>query len=388
MDFELSEEQRLFRQTLREFADKEIVPVASEWERAGRYPAEIVGKLKDLGLFGLNVPEEYGGLGADRVSYALAFEEVARAWLGAAGLFGPHSVACWLLSRNGTAEQKERYLPAMATGEIRSGIALTEPGAGTDLQGIVTTATKDGDHYVVSGTKTWITNARVAGMLPALVKTAKAERAHHGMSVLLVDTDSPGFSVGRDLPKLGYKGPETCELVLDQVRVPARNLLGGEEGHGLQQILNGLEIGRINIAARAVGVAQAAYDAALGYARERQAFGRPIADFQAIQLKLADMATEIQAARLLTYWAAAKSQACGGRVDMEAGMAKMYASEVAIKCALESMRVHGAYGYSAEFVVERLYRDAPLMAIGEGTNDIQRLVIARSLISGAGHLGW
>lgn len=388
MDFELSEEQRLFRQTLREFADKEIVPVATEWERAGRYPAEIVRKLKDLGLFGLNVPAEYGGLGADRVSYALAFEEIARAWLGAAGLFGPHSVACWLVSRHGTDEQQARYLPGMATGEIRSGIALTEPGAGTDLQGIITTAAKDGDDYVVSGTKTWITNARVAGMLPVLVKTAKAERAPHGMSVLLVDTDSAGFSVGRDLPKLGYKGPETCELVLDQVRVPARNLLGGEEGHGLRQILNGLEIGRINIAARAVGVAQAAYDAALGYARQRRAFGRPIADFQAIQLKLADMATEIQAARLLTYWAAAKSQASGGRVDMEAGMAKMYASEVAIKCALESMRVHGAYGYSAEFIVERLYRDAPLMAIGEGTNDIQRLVIARSLISGAGHLGW
>jgi alkylation response protein AidB-like acyl-CoA dehydrogenase len=388
VDFELSEEQRLLRQTLREFADKEIVPTAPQWERAGTYPAEIVGKLKDLGLFGLNVPSEYGGLGADRVSYALTFEEIARAWLGATGLFGPHSVACWLVSRHGTDEQKARYLPGMATGEIRSGIALTEPGAGTDLQGIITTASKDGDDYVVSGTKTWITNARVAGMLPVLVKTAKAERAPRSMSVLLVDTDSPGFSVGRDLPKLGYKGPETCELVLDQVRVPARNLLGGEEGHGLRQILNGLEIGRINIAARAVGVAQAAYDAALGYARQRQAFGRPIADFQAIQLKLADMATEIQAARLLTYWAAAKSQASGGRVDMEAGMAKMDASEVAIKCALESMRVHGAYGYSAEFIVERLYRDAPLMAIGEGTNDIQRLVIARSLISGAGHLGW
>ena len=389
MDFELTDEQRLFRQTLREFADKEIVPVASEWERTGRYPAEIVKRLRELGLFGLNVPEEYGGLGADRVSYALAFEEIARAWLGAAGLFGPHSVACWLIARNGTHQQKERYLPKMATGELRSGIALTEPGAGTDLQGITTTATKDGDHYVVSGTKTWITNARVAGVLPVLVKTAKdTSKAHQGMSVLLIDTGSPGFTVGRDLPKLGYKGPETCELVLDQVRVPADCLLGGEEGHGLQQILNGLEIGRINIAARAVGVAQAAYEAALGYARDRRAFGQPISDFQAIQLKIADMATEIQAARLLTYWAAAKSDAGGGRLDMEAGMAKMYASEVAIKCALESMRIHGAYGYSAEFVVERLYRDAPLMAIGEGTNDIQRLVIARSLVSGSGRLGW
>lgn len=391
MDFELSDEQRLFRQTLREFADKEIMPVAPEWERTGRYPTEIVARLREMGLFGLNVPEEYGGLAADRVSYALAFEEIARAWLGAAGLIGPHSVACWMVARHGTAGQKERYLPGMASGELRSGIALTEPGAGTDLQGITTMAVRDGGHYVVSGTKTWITNARVAGVLPVLVKTGRAERAHHGMSVLLVETSAPGFTVSRDLPKLGYKGPETCELVLDQVRVPAENLLGGEEGRGLQQVLGGLEIGRINIAARAVGVAQAAFDAALGYSRDRTAFGKPISDFQAIQLKLADMATEIQAARLLTYWAAARSEeraATGGRVDMEAGMAKMYASEVAIKCALESMRIHGGYGYSAEFVVERLYRDAPLMAIGEGTNDIQRLVIARSLVSGAGRLGW
>ncbi|GAA3204535.1 acyl-CoA dehydrogenase family protein [Actinocorallia longicatena] len=388
MDFELNDEQRLFRQTLRDFADKEIMPVASEWERTGRYPAEFVERFKEMGLFGLNVPEEYGGLGADRVSYALAFEEIARAWLGAAGLFGPHSVACWLISRSGTEDQKRRFLPLMATGELRSGLGLTEPGAGTDLQGIITTAVREGDHYVVNGTKTWITNARVAGLLPVLVKTGTADRAHEAMSVLLVDTSTPGFSVTRDLPKLGYKGPETCELVLDQVRVPVENLLGGEEGRGLQQILGGLEIGRINIAARAVGVAQAAYDAALGYSREREAFGKPISDFQAIQLKLADMATEIQAARLLTYWAAATSQRTGGRVDMEAGMAKMYASEVAIKCSLESMRIHGGYGYSAEFVVERLYRDAPLMAIGEGTNDVQRLVIARSLVSGKGRLGW
>ncbi|WP_312881139.1 acyl-CoA dehydrogenase family protein [Thermomonospora cellulosilytica] len=388
VDFELSDEQRMFRRTLRDFADKEIMPVASEWERTGRYPDQIVERLRELGLFGLNVPEEYGGLAADRVCYALAFEEIARAWLGAAGLFGPHSVACWIVARNGTPEQKRRYLPRMATGELRSGICLTEPGAGTDLQGIATTAVRDGDHYVVTGAKTWITNARVAGVLPVLVKTRPGERSPQALSVLLVDTGSPGFQVTRDLPKLGYKGPETSELVLDRVRVPVENLLGGEEGRGMQQVLGGLEIGRINIAARAVGVAQAAYDAALGYAREREAFGRPISDFQAIQLKLADMATEIQAARLLTYWAAARSQATGGRVDMEAGMAKMYASEVAIRCALESMRIHGGYGYSAEFVVERLYRDAPLMAIGEGTNDVQRLVIARSLVSGAGRLGW
>jgi alkylation response protein AidB-like acyl-CoA dehydrogenase len=383
VNFELDDEQRLFRQTLRDFADKRIAPVAAELERSGEYPEEILAGLRDLGLFGLNVPEEYGGLGADRVSYALAFEEIARAWLGAAGLFGPHSVACTLIARSGTPSQKERYLPRMATGELRSGIALTEPGAGSDLRAITTTATRDDDGYLVSGTKTWITNARVAGMLPILVKTGGGE-----LSVLLVDTSAPGFSVGRDLPKLGYKGPETCELSLVDVRVPAENLLGGVPGRGLKQVLSALEIGRVNIAARAVGVAQAAYEAALAYSRERTAFGQPIAGFQSIQIKLADMATEIQAARLLTYWAAARSQATTGRVDMEAGMAKMYASEVAIKCALESMRIHGAYGYSAEYVVERLYRDAPLMAIGEGTNDIQRLVIARSLISGAGRVGW
>jgi alkylation response protein AidB-like acyl-CoA dehydrogenase len=387
VDFELTDEQRLFQQTLRDFADKEIVPVAQELERTGTYPTKILAGLKELGLFGLNVPEEYGGLGADRIAYSLAFEEIGRAWLGAAGLFGIHSVACWLIARNGTDEQKERYLPRMATGELRSGLGLTEPGAGTDLQGIVTTAVRDGDHYVVNGTKTWITNARVAGMLPMLVKTDKSvQKPQDGMSVLLVDTDSPGFTVSKDLPKLGYKGPETCELVLDNVRVPVANLLGGVEGRGLQQVLNGLEIGRINVASRAVGVAQAAYDAALRYSRERHAFGQPISGFQAIQLKLADMATEIQAARLLTRWAAARSQA-GGRVDMEAGMAKLYASEVALKCSLESMRIHGAYGYSGEFIVERLYRDAPLMAIGEGTNDVQRLVIARALVSGAGHVG-
>jgi alkylation response protein AidB-like acyl-CoA dehydrogenase len=388
VDFELTDEQRLFRETLRDFADREIVPVAQELERSGTYPDKIAARLAELGLFGLNVPEEYGGLGIDRVCYALAFEEIARAWLGAAGLFGIHSVACWLVARNGTEEQKRRYLPAMATGALRSGLGLTEPGAGTDLQGITTTAVKRGERYVVNGTKTWITNARVAGMLPILVKTDKSvQKPHHGVSALLVDTHSPGFTVSRDLPKLGYKGPETCELILDNVEVPAENLLGGVAGRGLQQVLNALEIGRINVASRAVGVAQAAYDAALRYARDRHAFGQPIANFQAIQLKLADMATEIQAARLLTHWAAARSQASGGRIDLEAGMAKMYASEVALKCSLESMRIHGAYGYSAEFIVERLYRDAPLMAIGEGTNDVQRLVIARSLISGSGRIG-
>ncbi|MGW4794384.1 acyl-CoA dehydrogenase family protein [Nonomuraea sp. NPDC004297] len=387
MDFELTDEQKAFRETLRAFVDKEIVPVATEWEHSGRYPAEIVEKMKQMGLFGLSVPEEYGGMAADMVSFALVFEEIARGWMGVAGTIGSHSLACWMIARHGTEEQKRRHLPDLASGARRTAIALTEPGAGTDLQGIQTRAARDGDHYVVTGTKTWITNARHADPLPVLVKTSIEEPAHKGMSVLLVDPSAPGFGVSRDLPKLGYKGTETCEVVLDEVRVPVSCLLGGVEGRGMQQVLGGLELGRVNIAARAVGVAQAAYDAALAYARERTAFGQPIADFQAIQLKLADMATEIQAARLLTYWAA--SQADGGRrVDMEAGMAKYFASEVALKATLESMRVHGGYGYSQEYVVERLYRDAPLMAIGEGTNDVQRMVIARALVSGKGKVGW
>ncbi|MFF0775130.1 acyl-CoA dehydrogenase family protein [Nonomuraea wenchangensis] len=387
MDFELTDEQKAFRETLRAFVDKEIVPVAVEWEHSGRYPAEIIDKMKQMGLFGLSVPEEYGGMGADMVSFALVFEEIARGWMGVAGTIGSHSLACWMINRHGTEEQRRLYLKDLATGARRTAIALTEPGAGTDLQGIQTRAVRDGDHYVVTGTKTWITNARHADPLPVLVKTSITEPAHKGMSVLLVDPSSPGFSVSRDLPKLGYKGTETCEVVLDEVRVPVSALLGGVEGRGMQQVLGGLEIGRVNIAARAVGVAQAAYDAALGYARQRTAFGQPIADFQAVQLKLADLATEIQAARLLTYWAASQADS-GKRVDMEAGMAKYFASEVALKASLESMRIHGGYGYSQEFVVERLYRDAPLMAIGEGTNDVQRLVIARALVSGKGRIGW
>ncbi|MBX6383579.1 MAG: acyl-CoA dehydrogenase family protein [Microbispora sp.] len=386
MDFELNEEQRLFRQTLREFVDKEIIPVAPEWERTGRYPEEIVRRFAQLGLFGMTIPERYGGLDLDRVSFALVFEEIARGWMGVAGILGSHSLSAWMIARYGTEEQRRHYLPDLATGARRTGIALTEPGAGTDLQGIATRAVRDGDHYVVTGTKTWITNARHADPLPVLVKTSIETPAHRGMSVLLVDAGSEGLTIGRDLPKLGYKGTETCEVVLDGVRVPASRLLGGVEGRGMQQVLSALELGRINIAARAVGVAQCAYDAALGYARERHAFGQPIAGFQAIQLKLADMATEIQAARLMTYWAAVRSEA--GPVRSEAAMAKYFASEVALRATMEAMRIHGAYGYSQEFVIERLYRDAPLMAIGEGTNDVQRLIIAKALIEGDATLGW
>lgn len=382
MDFELSAEHQLFQRTLREFVDAEIRPVVKDWEHAGRYPTEIVESMKGMGLFGITVPEEYGGMGADFVSLALVFEEISRGWMGIAGILGSHSLSCFIIARHGTEDQKGRFLSDLASGRRRTGIALTEPDAGTDLQGIKTRAIRDGDHYVLSGSKLWITNARYADPLPVLVKTdPDARPAHRGMSLILVEKGTPGFEVSRDLPKLGYKGPESCEVQLDNVRVPAENLVGGVEGRGFQQAMSGLEIGRLNIAARAVGVAQEAYDQALGYANTRRAFDRKIADFQAIQLKLAEMATNTQAARLLVWWAASLADQ-GRRVDVEAGMAKYFASEVACQNSLDSMRIHGGMGYSQELDIERLYRDAPLMVIGEGTNDIMRMVIARGLISG------
>ena len=387
MDFTFDEQQTAFRKALRTFVDKEIVPVASEWERSGRYPTEIVDHMKAMGLFGITTPEEYGGIDLDKVSFTLVYEELARGWMGIAGIVGSHNLSCWMIAKHGTEEQKRSLLPKLSAGEWRTGVGLTEPGAGTDLQGIKTTAKRDGDHYVVNGAKTWITNARHANVLPVLVKTdASATPPHKGMSLLLIDTSTEGFEVQRDMGKLGYKGTESCEITLENVRVPVDALLGGVEGRGLQQALSGLEIGRLNIAGRSVGIAQAAYDAALQYAKERTAFGQPIADFQAIQLKIADIATQLQAARLMTYWAASQADS-GKRVDMEAGMAKYFASETAITASLEAMRIHGGYGYSTEFVVERLYRDAPLMAIGEGTNDIMRTVIAKSLVAGSSVIG-
>lgn len=387
MDFNLSDEQTLFRDTIREFVDSEIRPVARDWEQSGRYPTEIVESLSRMGLFGMTVPSEYGGMEVDFVSLAIVFEEISRAWMGIAGILGSHSLSCLMIARHGTAEQKARYLPELATGKRRTGIALTEPDAGTDLQGIKTRARLDGDEYVVSGTKIWITNARHANPLPVLVKTdPDADPAHRGMSVLLIEQGTPGFVVSRDMGKLGYKGTESCEISLEDVRLPRDALLGGEPGHGLQQVLEALELGRINIAARGVGVAQEAYDQSLAYSRQREAFGRPISGFQAIQLKLADMATQVQAARLLTYWAAGRAD-LGQRTDLEAGMAKLFASETALSNSIEAMRIHGGAGYSTELDIERLYRDSPLMVIGEGTNEVQRIVIARALLAGRASIG-
>jgi alkylation response protein AidB-like acyl-CoA dehydrogenase len=381
MDFSLNDEQEQFRQVVRNFVDKEIRPVASEMEHSGAYPTAIVALMKEMGLFGMTVPVEYGGLGLDSVSLALVFEEISRGWMGIAGVLGSHSLACRMIAMHGTISQKERFLRDLASGKRRTGIALTEPDAGSDLQGISTRAWRDGDHYIVRGTKTWITNARYADPLPVLVKTnTEAVPAHHGMSILLIEAGTPGFTVTRDLGKLGYKGPESCEVLLDDARVPVENLLGGVEGTGMKQALSALEIGRVNVAARSVGIAQAALDAAVQYSQERKAFGKPISEFQAIQLRLADTATEVQAARLLTWWSAEQLDQ-GGRADLETGMAKLFASEVAIRASLQAMRVFGSYGYSTDFEIERLYRDAPLMAIGEGTNDILRTVIAKGLVA-------
>lgn len=384
MDFELTPEQQALQDLIRDFARRSIAPVARELEQSDRYPEEIVADMRGMGLFGMLVPEAYGGIGLDAVSYSIVFEELSRAWMGVAGVLGTHSMACRIIAADGTEEQKDRWLGRMASGEVPSGLALTEPGAGSDLQGITTTARRDGDAYVINGTKTWITNARRARVLPVLVKTdPSAQPPHRGMSLLLVESGTPGFSVGKDIPKLGYRGPESSEIFFVDCKVPAGNLVGGREGLGLRQALSALEFGRCNIAGRAVGVAQAALDMALAYAKERHAFGHPIADFQAIQLKLAAMATDVQAARLLTRWAAATLDG-GRRADLETGMAKVFASEVALRTTLESMRIHGGYGYSAELEIERLYRDAPLMAIGEGTNEILQTMIAKLLLSAEG----
>ena len=381
MTIQLTQDQKDFQEAIRAFVDKEIIPVARDMEHSGEYPTAIVEHMKEMGLFGMTIPEEFGGLGVDMTTFSIVFEELSRGWMGVAGVLGSHSMACFIISKNGTPEQKAKYLPELATGARRSGLGLTEPGAGTDLQGITTTATLDGDHYIVRGSKTWITNARHADPLPVLVKTdPKADPRHKGMSVLLIDAGTPGFTIGKDIPKMGYKGPESCEVILDEVRVPVEQLLGGVEGRGMQQVLSALETGRLNIAARSVGIAARAYEEAVKYAKSRMAFGKSISEFQAIQLKIADMATDLQAARLLTYWAASEADQ-GKRVDLQTAQAKVFASEVAIQNSLRAMQVHGGYGYSTEYEIERLYRDAPLMSIGEGTNDIMRMVIAKQIFA-------
>jgi alkylation response protein AidB-like acyl-CoA dehydrogenase len=373
------EQEELILQSVDRFLEREVRPVARALEAADTYPAAIVDKLAALGIFGATIAPGYGGLGLPAVTYAKIVERMAAVWMSVPGLYNSHLIMAGAVQRYGTAEQKARYLPRFASGELRGGIALTEPDCGTDLQAIRTHARREGDHYVVNGAKTWITNSAEGHLLAVLVKTdPKAQPPHKGMSLLLIEK-GPGFKVVRKLEKLGYRGIDTAELLFEDCRVPAANLIGMEEGRGLQQVLNGLELGRINVAARGVGLARACLEESLRYAQLRKSFGKPIAEHQAIQLKLADMATRVEASRLLVEQAA-RAYDAGRRCDLEAGMAKLYATEAALENSLEAMRIHGAYGYSKEFNLERYYRDAPLLAIGEGTNELQRIIIARELV--------
>ena len=379
----LDSEERMVVETVRDFVDADVRPVVRDLEHADAYPEQLIEQMKQLGIFGLAIPEEHGGTAVSTPCYALVTEELARGWMSLAGAMGGHTVVSKLLLQFGTDEQQRRYLPRMATGEVRATMALTEPGGGSDLQAITTHARRDGDEHVVNGAKTWITNSRRSQLIALLCKTdPEAAPKHRGISILLVE-HGPGLTVSRDLHKLGYRGVESCELSFEDYRAPAGSVLGGEEGHGFAQMMKGLETGRIQVASRALGVGRAALEDALDYAQQRETFGKPIWKHQSIGNYLADMATKLTAARQLTLHAAREYDA-DRRVDMEAGMAKLYASEAAMEIALNAVRVHGGYGYSTEFDVERYFRDAPLMIVGEGTNEIQRNVIASQLVARGG----
>ena len=379
----LTTEERAIIDTVRQFVDRQVRPVARELEHANAYPGHLIDQMKALGIFGLAIPEPWGEAPVSMPCYALLTAELARGWMSLAGAMGGHTVVAKLLTAFGTAEQRDRYLPPMATGELRAAMALTEPGGGSDLQAMTTVARPHDDGYLVNGAKTWISNARRSGLIALLCKTDPAARpAHTGISILLIEP-GPGFTVSKDLPKLGYKGVESCELTFEDMPVPADAVLGGAEGQGFTQMMKGLETGRIQVAARALGVGWAAFEDALRYAQERESFGKAIWRHQFIGGYLADMATKLTAAQQLILYAAGRCET-GERCDMEAGMAKLFASEVAMEAALNAVRIHGGYGYSTEFDVERYLRDAPLMIVGEGTNEIQRNVIAAQLVQRGG----
>jgi alkylation response protein AidB-like acyl-CoA dehydrogenase len=372
---------------VREWVEREVYPVASEYEHADEFPEPLVEQMKELGLFGVTIPEEYGGLGLDLTTYALIQVELSRGWMSLSGVLNTHFISAWMIKTHGTEEQRWHYLPRMASGEVRSAYSMTEPHAGSDVQSIRTRAVRDGDEWVITGQKMWATNGLRAGMLTMLAVTdPEAEPRHRGLTAFVLEkepgqAEQPGLVIGPPLKKLGYKGVESVELAFDGFRAPAESVIGGDAGvgEGFKYFMGGIELGRVNIAARAVGIATRAFEEAIRYAQQREAFGKPIAQHQAIQLKLAQMATKIEASRLLMMQAAERKDA-GERADLEAGMAKWFATETAEEAALEAMRIHGGYGYSQEFVVERLYRDAPVLILGEGSNEIQQLVIARRLL--------
>jgi alkylation response protein AidB-like acyl-CoA dehydrogenase len=376
---EQDDQDRLILDSVDRFLERHVRPVAMQLEHDDIYPQEIVDRMKDMGLFGAVIPAEYGGLGLSARTYARVIERISTVWMSVAGIINSHLIMATIVNKSGTEAQKRAFLPRFASGELRGGLALTEPDAGTDLQAIRTTARRDGDDYIVNGTKTWISNGIEGGCVALLLKTdPKAQPRHKGMSMVIAEKGL-GFRVGRKLEKLGYKGIDSAELVFEDYRVPADRLIGGIEGRGMACAISGLELGRINVAARGVGLAQAALDESVRYVQQRSTFGKKLHEHQAIALKLGDMATRTQASRLMVD-AAAQAYDRGERVDYEAGMAKLFATESALENAIEAMRIHGGYGYSKEFLVERLYRDAPLLVIGEGTNEIQRLLIARRLI--------
>ncbi|WP_435405119.1 acyl-CoA dehydrogenase family protein [Mycolicibacterium parafortuitum] len=380
----LNSEEAMLVETVRAFVDREVKPTVRDVEHANTYPEAWIEQMKQIGIYGLAIPESYGGTPVSTRCYVLVTQELARGWMSLAGAMGGHTVVAKLLTLFGTEDQKQRHLPAMATGAIRATMALTEPGGGSDLQAMGTVARRDGDDLVIFGAKTWISNARRSGLIALLCKTdPDATPKHKGISVVLVENPTPGLTVSRDLPKLGYKGVESCELSFDGCRVPATAILGGTPGEGFSQMMKGLETGRIQVASRALGVASAALEDALAYAQDRESFGQPIWKHQAVGHYLADMATKLTAARQLTLYAADRYDS-GARADMEAGMAKLFASEAAMEIALNAVRIHGGYGYSTEYDVERYFRDAPLMIVGEGTNEIQRNVIAGQLVARGG----
>jgi len=382
---DLTDEQRAVIEAVREFVEREVFPVADEMEHRDEYPEKIVEQLKEMGLFGLTIPEEHGGAGMDVMTYALVVAELSRGWMSLSGVLNTHFMAAYLLSKHGTDEQRSRWLPRMATGELRASYSMSEPHAGSDVQAIKCRAIRDGDDYVVNGTKMWVTNGLRSGLVVLLCKTdPEADPRAKGMSLLYVEKEPgaerfEGITVPPNIQKMGYKGVETTELVFEDHRVPVANLLGGEEGKGFYQVMDGIEVGRVNVAGRAVGLATRAFEEAIRYAQEREAFGNPIAKHQAIQFKLAQMGTKLEAARLMLY-SAARRKASGERSDLEAGMAKLFCSEACKEIVEDALRIHGGYGYSAEFTIERLYREAPFLLIGEGTSEIQQVIIARHLL--------
>ncbi len=378
--FDTNAERQTIITEIRHFVDREVIPVAHNLEHSDTYPLDLIDKLKRLGVFATTIPEAYNGLGFDLLTYIQIVEELSRGWMSLAGIVNTHVLVAYMINTYGTEEQRQRFLPVMAEGDKRGGICISEANAGSNVQAITMTATRNGDEYVLNGSKLWVTNGLNGSIFAVLARTnTNIHPPHRGMSVFIVEKGTPGLNVSRTFEKLGYKGVDTAELVFAQVHVPAANLLGGIEGEGFKHAMSGLEVGRINVAARAVGLAQAAFNDAIRYAQQRHTFGKPIAQHQAIQLKLADMATKIEAARLLLQKAAQKKDA-GERSDLEAGMAKLFASEMCQEVTLEALRIFGGFGYTKEFNVERYYRDAPFMLVGEGTSEIQRLLIARQLL--------